>query len=228
MLVQPSACARTMPSTTPSRPALARARPGTSSVRFAPWLSRSIAIAVGASAMPMGTFSQKIHCQEKPSTTAPPTTGPSATPRPETPDQMPSASPRRFSLKASLRSVRVSGVTMAAPRPCSARAAISASVDAASAAAADATVKIEMPTANILLRPSRSPRAAPVRRSTAKLSVYALTVHSSSSSVAPRSSRMLTRAFVTTRLSSVTMKSATETIASVQMLRVRSMAPPQS
>ena len=178
--------------------------------------------------MPIGTFSQKIHCHEKPSTTAPPTTGPSATPRPETPDQMPSASPRRFSLKASLRSVRVSGVTIAAPRPCRARAPISASVDEASAAAADATVKTATPTANIRLRPSRSPRAAPVRRSTAKLRVYALTVHSSSSSVAPKSSRMLTRAFVTTRLSSVTMKSATETIASVQMLRVRSMSSPLS
>ena len=57
-----------------------------------------------------------------------PTTGPSATPRPETPDQMPSASPRLSAAKASLRSVRDSGVIAAAPSPCSARAAISASV----------------------------------------------------------------------------------------------------
>ncbi len=113
---------------------------------------------------------------------------------------------------------------MAAPRPWRARDAISASVVEASAAAAEATVKTTMPTANIDLRPKRSPSAAPVSRKTAKLSVYALTVHSSSSSVAPRSSRMLTSALVTTRLSSVTMKSATETIASVQMLRVRCMS----
>ena len=46
-------------------------------------------LAAGASARPIGTLSQKIQCHENPSTTAPPTTGPSATPNPETPDQMP-------------------------------------------------------------------------------------------------------------------------------------------
>ena len=41
-----------------------------------------------------GTLSQKIACQLTPSTTAPPMTGPSATPRPETPPQMPIAAAR--------------------------------------------------------------------------------------------------------------------------------------
>ena len=44
----------------------------------------------------MGTLIQKIQCHEMPSTTAPPTIGPSATPVPLMPDQMPSAAPRRF------------------------------------------------------------------------------------------------------------------------------------
>ena len=66
----------------------------------------------------MGTLSQKIHCHEKPSTTAPPTTGPRATPSPDTPDQMPSARPRLSAAKASLSSVSDSGVITAAPRPC--------------------------------------------------------------------------------------------------------------
>jgi hypothetical protein len=57
-------------------------------------------------------------------------------------------------------------------------------------------------------RPKRSPSAAPVRRKTANARVYALTVHSSASIEAPRSSRMLASAFVTTRLSRETMKIA--------------------
>ena len=41
----------------------------------------------------------------------------------------------------------------------------------ASAAAAEAPVKIARPITNIRLRPNRSPSAAPVRSSTAKVSV---------------------------------------------------------
>ena len=56
---------------------------------------------------------------------------------------MPSARPRFSAANASLRSVSESGVITAPPSPCTARAAISASVLGASAAAADASVKIE-------------------------------------------------------------------------------------
>ena len=79
---------------TPSRPALASATPGRSSRCDGPWLSLSLRSASGTSTRPTGTLSQKIHCQLMPSITAPPTSGPSATPRPLTPDQMPSARPR--------------------------------------------------------------------------------------------------------------------------------------
>jgi hypothetical protein len=65
-------------------------------------------------------------------------------------------------------------------------------------------------------RPNRSPSAAPVRRSTANVSVYALTVHSRFSIDALRSSRITGSAVVTTRLSRVTMKTPTEVIANVQ------------
>ena len=78
-LVQPSAFPFTSPQTTPSRPPLASARPGRSSALSGPWLSRSRANASGASSRPTGTFSQKIHCHEIPSITAPPTSGPLAT-----------------------------------------------------------------------------------------------------------------------------------------------------
>jgi hypothetical protein len=77
-------------------------------------------------------------------------------------------------------------------------------------------VKTPTPVASVRLRPNRSPSAAPVRRKTAKLSVYAFTVHSRSASDAPRSSRSTGRAVVTTRLSSVTMKMAAAVMARVQ------------
>src|ERR1700710_1204318 len=80
---------------------------------------------MGSTITPRGTLSQKIHCHEMPSTTAPPTSGPSATARPEMPDQMPSAMPRRSAGNAAASSVRLSGSTSAAPAPWRARAATS-------------------------------------------------------------------------------------------------------
>ena len=100
-------------------------------------------------------------------TTAPPTTGPSATARPLMPDQAPSARPRFSAGTASLSSVSVSGVTIAAPRPWAARAAIRKPVLGATAAEAEASVKSPRPSENMRLRPNRSPSAAPVRSSTA-------------------------------------------------------------
>ena len=110
----------------------------------------------------------------------------------------------------------MSGSTIAAPSPCSARAAIRASVLAETAAAALAAVKIASPTANIRRRPSRSPSAAPVSSSTANVSVYAFTVHSSDWIDAPRLRRIEGSAVVTTRLSRVVINRASETIARVQ------------
>ena len=54
---------------------------------------------------------------------------------------------------------------------------------------------------------------------TAKVSVYALTVHSRFSIDAPRSLRMTGIAVVTTRLSRVTMKIPIEVIANTQNVR---------
>jgi hypothetical protein len=116
-------------------------------------------------------LSQKIHCQAIPSTTAPPTSGPNAIASPPMPPQAPSASPRFSGGTAALRSVSVSGITIAPPTPCTARATLSASTLGASAAATEPSVKIARPSANILLRPKRSPSAAPVSRKTANVSV---------------------------------------------------------
>ena len=137
------------------------------------------------------------------------------------PDHAPMARPRLAGGNASESSVSVSGVTIAAPAPWMARAAIRASVPGASAAAALASVKIERPTRNMRRRPKRSPSAAPESSRTANESVYALTVHSRSCTPPPRLARIDGSAVVTTRLSSTTMKSATETIAKVQRGRGR-------
>ena len=68
-------------------------------------------------------------------------------------------------------SVSVSGMTIAAPAPCTARAAISTPMLGASAAAALDRVNMVIPMANIRRRPNRSPSAAPVSSSTANVSV---------------------------------------------------------
>jgi hypothetical protein len=67
--------------------------------------------------------------------------------------------------------VSVSGVNSAPPAPCTARAATSAPIVGASAAAAEPAVKTATPIVNIRRRPNRSPSAPPVSSSTAKLSV---------------------------------------------------------
>ena len=74
----------------------------------------------------MGTLSQKIQCQLIPPATAPPTIGPAATASPAIPPHRPIAMPRFAVGNASLINVSVSGVTIAAPAPWTARAAISA------------------------------------------------------------------------------------------------------
>ena len=170
-LDQPWPFPRTRPQTIPSRPRLASATPGRSSLFDGPWLSSRRRSASGIRTRPSGTLIQKIHCQERPETTAPPTSGPSATARPPIPPQAPSARPRFSAGTAAERIVSVSGAMIAPPTPWAARAATSASIEGASAAAAEAAVKIPSPIANMRRRPKRSPSAAPVRRNTAKVSV---------------------------------------------------------
>jgi hypothetical protein len=115
-----------------------------------------------ATASAIGTLIQKIHCQENPSMTAPPRTGPAATPSPETPPQTPIAAPRFPAGNASTISVSVRGMRIAAPAPCTVRQAIRAPGPSASAAPADARAKIKSPVVYVRRRPNRSPRAAPV------------------------------------------------------------------
>ncbi len=114
-------------------------------------------------------MSQKIHCHAIPSVIAPPTSGPAATARPVTEKKIPSAQPRRPGGKAALTRAKASVTIRAAPAPCTTRAAISHPTEGASAQAAEASANSPRPAANIRRRPYRSPSAAAVISSAAKL-----------------------------------------------------------
>jgi hypothetical protein len=75
---------------------------------------------------------------------------------------MPTIVPRRWAGNAAVKMVRLSGSTAAPPRPCTARAAISADAVGERAQAAEPRVNSTRPAMKTLRRPSRSPSAAAV------------------------------------------------------------------
>ena len=88
------------------------------------------------------------------------------------PPHAPRIAPRFSGGVSSARIVSVSGVTIARAQALDARGRRSASpMPVESAAITEATVKIDRPMTNSSLRPKRSPSAAPVSSSTAKVSV---------------------------------------------------------
>ena len=107
----------------------------------------------GIATSPIGTLSQKIHSHARPWAIAPPTSGPPSTAIPVIALKMPIAHARRSGGKAALSSASESGITNAAPTPCTARAAISHPVPGASAQAADAATNRASPAANSRRRP---------------------------------------------------------------------------
>ena len=157
-----------------------------------------------------GTFSQKIACQLTPSTTAPPITGPSATPRPDTPPQMPMAMGRMATGTDAASRVSDNGITAAAPMPWTVRARISAPDEVLRADAIEATVNRVSPASITRRRPQRSPSVAAGSMNVANASVYALTNQARSSTDAARSVRITGSAEVITRLSSVAMNIGSE------------------
>ena len=168
-LLHPALLPRTRPHTIPSAAAVTSTSPGPSSPARGPKLSSMRPRTSGIAASPIGTLSQKIHCQARVSVIAPPNTGPATTARPVIAPNSPSAHARRSGGKAALSSASDSGAITAAPAPWTARAVISQPMFVASAHAADAATNSSRPAANSRRRPNRSPSAAPVISSTAKL-----------------------------------------------------------
>src|SRR3954447_20189514 len=193
MIAQTKATRPTPESAAPvqSIPRAAESRDSGSSRRPA-----SAAIAVS------GTLTMKIDPHQKWSSRTPPTTGPSATPRPAVAAQRPIAIVRsRASVKTLIRSESVAGMMNAAPAPMTARATISPSTPPAYAAHAEAPPNTPSPARSVRRRPKRSP-SAPARSSRpATASVWAATTHWRSATPASRSRTSVGSATLTIVLS---------------------------
>ena len=104
-----------------------------------------------------GTLIRKIERQPAAATSTPPSTGPSATPAEPMPPHTPSARARaRGSGNWCTSRASEHGSSAEAPRPWSARAAISTPSDGAAAQAADPTANVASPMVNTLRAPTRS------------------------------------------------------------------------
>ena len=103
--------------------------------------------------IPTGTLTKKIQCQLALSVRRPPTSGPIASARAETPAQMPIAVPRCRGGNVAAMIDSVAGFISAAPAPCATRAAMSISPVVESPHAREAAVKTAIPTTNRSRRP---------------------------------------------------------------------------
>ena len=120
---------------------------------------------------PTGTFTHSTHSQPRPSVRTPPSSTPAAPPEPATAPQTPSALLRSEpSRKVVVTIESAAGEMIAAPRPCTARAAISWASFAAKPPASDAAAKTSRPAMNTRRRPSRSASRPPSSRKPPKVS----------------------------------------------------------
>src|SRR6516165_7672218 len=141
-------------------PTLAETAPARSRAALLAGASGRRSLDKAAPASPTGTFTQNTQCQLSPWVTPPPTSGPAATAKPAMEPHIPITRPRRSGPKAVVRIVRLRGVTIAAPSPCMARAAMRSVVLGARAQAAEARLNIARPATYSRRRPKRSPMLA--------------------------------------------------------------------
>ena len=154
------------------RPTAEVARPGTSSRWSADW-SRVSAMKTGAvkrPSTPIGTLMKKIQFQFTCSVSRPPTSGPIASARAETPAQMPIALPRSRGSKVAVMIERVAGFISAPPRPWTMRAPTRKLPLGASPQARLAAVKTARPIMKIRRRPRKSASLPPISMNAAKVS----------------------------------------------------------
>ncbi len=128
-------------------------------------LSRTTRGESASTSAPTGTLTKKIHSQPRYLTRMPPKRTPAAAPLPPIAPQMPSALFRSGpSSNVVVMIESVAGDTIAAPKPCTARAAMSTPVVLARPQASEAIEKIATPMRNIRLRPRMSPARPPSSR----------------------------------------------------------------
>ena len=108
----------------------------------------------------------------------------------------------------------VDGDTIAAPKPCTARAAMSTPVDPARPQTREATEKMTTPMRNIRLRPRMSPARPPSSRKPPNVIAYAVITHCRPVGEKWRLWPIEGSATLTIETSSTVMKNATQTSAS--------------
>ena len=146
---QPYVFASIRPYVRANRPTAEVASPGRSSRSWVGSRDSSIRRKLATiPTIPTGTLTKKIQCQLAWSVRRPPTSGPMASARAETPAQMPIAVPRSRGGKVAAMIDSVAGFIRAAPAPCATRAAMSMSPVVARPQARDAAVKTTIPTTN--------------------------------------------------------------------------------
>jgi hypothetical protein len=160
-------------------------------------------------------LTKKIHSHPRYLVRIPPNRTPAAAPLPPIAPQIPSALFRSApSSKVVVMIDSVDGETIAAPSPCTARAATSTPVDAESPHTRDAIEKSVRPARNIRLRPRMSPARPPSRRKPPNVIAYAVITHWRPVSEKWRLRPIEGSATLTIDTSSTVMKKATQTSAS--------------
>ena len=165
--------------------------------------------------MPIGRLMKKIHRQSRTVMRRPPSVGPRTVASPATAPQMPSAVPRRCGGNVAMMMAIVCGISAAAPRPWTRRAAISWPGVWATPQARLATVNSATPTMKTLRWPRRSPSRPKVISSRARTSTYPLTTHNTSSSEASSWSIMLGIAMLTIVRSSSVMRKPVDSVSKI-------------
>jgi len=175
----------------------------------APAISRRLALVEPGSAgtrnlqsakttMPIGRLTRKIQCQLRAPVKTPPRITPLVPPPDVTNPKIPMAFARsEGSRKRLIMSESASASTTAPPRPWTALATMSISGETESPQTRDASVKNAIPRRNRRRCPKRSPSLPPSRRKPPKVSMYALTTHTSEVAENPRSALIDGRATFT-------------------------------
>ena len=170
-------------------------------------------------------MTRKIERQPTAATRAPPATGPRATPAEPIPPHTPSARARaRGSGNWCTISASEHGSSALAPRPWTARAAISTPGEGAAAQAAEPAANTVRPAVNTFLAPARSAAAPAVSMIEASARVYASMTHCSPASEPPSWCWMAGRATFTMVTSSWMTKKPRQTESSAAAGRPRGAA----
>ncbi len=170
---QPELTVSTTAYTSNDRPAVTVTAPGRSNVVVpsSARLSTSVRGASSAATIPIGTLTNSTQRQLRPLVRIPPSSTPAAPPAPATAPQMPSARLRSApSANVTVMIDSAAGETIAAPRPCTARAAINHPSDWAIPPANEASENTTKPSMNMRRRPRRSAIRPPSRRNPPKVS----------------------------------------------------------